>query len=106
MNEKIDEMLRWYFHVKRMGDSCLVNQICSGEFVGNRLAGRPKKKKIDFTEKCLNVRNVNLFQAKRMMQNRSKCRDFVRGYNCQLSLRDELHDDKILVKIQRSVVKP
>src|SRR5678815_5559529 len=48
VNERINEStLRWFGHVERMNDSRLVKRMYSGECVGNRPAGRPKKKWIE-----------------------------------------------------------
>src|SRR5678815_4666944 len=58
VNERINEsMLRWFGHVERMNDSQLVKRMYSGECVGNRPAGRPKKKWIESVKECLQERN-------------------------------------------------
>src|SRR5678816_4329528 len=54
MKKGINEsMFRWLGHVERMDDSRLVKRMYSGECVGNRLAGRPKKKWIESAKECL-----------------------------------------------------
>src|SRR5678816_3380272 len=83
VNERINEsMLRWFGHVERVNDSRLVKRMYSGECVGNRPAGRPKKKWIESVKKCLEERNVRLAVARIKVQNRSEWRGFVRGYGC------------------------
>src|SRR5678815_5068657 len=54
VNERINEsVLRWFDHMERMNDSRLVKRMYSGECVGNRPAGRPKKKWIESVNECL-----------------------------------------------------
>ena len=54
----------------------------SGECVGNRPAGRSKKKWIESVNKCLKDRNVSLAEARIKVHNRREWRGFVRGYGC------------------------
>src|SRR5678815_4693102 len=65
VNERINEsMLRWFGHVERMNDSRLVKRMYSVECVGNRPAGRPKRKWIESVNECLKERNVSLAEAR------------------------------------------
>src|SRR5678815_4314459 len=83
VNERINEsMLRWYGHVKRMNDSRLVKRMYSGECVGNRPAGRQKKKWIEAVKECLQERNVSFAEARRKVHDRRECWGVVRGYGC------------------------
>ena len=83
VNERINEsMLRWFGHMERMNDSRLVKRMYSGECVGNRPAGRPKRKWIESVNKCLKERNVSLVEVRRKVYNRSEWRGIVRGYGC------------------------
>src|SRR5678816_1567325 len=71
VNERINEsMLRWFDYVERMNDSRLVKRMYSGECVGNRPAGRPKKKWIESVKECLQERNVSLAEARRKVHDR------------------------------------
>ena len=57
VNERINvSTLRWFGHVERMDDSRLVKRMYSGECVGNRPDGRPKKKWIESENECLEER--------------------------------------------------
>src|SRR5678815_3478358 len=83
VNERINKsMMRWFGHVERMDDSRSVKGMYSGECVGNRPDGRPKKKWIESENECLEERNVRLAEARRKVHNRSEWRGFVRRYGC------------------------
>src|SRR5678816_1585400 len=83
VNERINEStLRWFGHMKRMNDSRLVKWMYSGECVGNRPAGRPKKKWIESVNECLKERGVSLAGAIIKVHNRSEWKGFVREYGC------------------------
>src|SRR5678816_1261878 len=72
VNERINEsMLRWFGHMERMNDSRLVKRMYSGECVGSRPAGRPKRKWIESVNECLKERNVSLAEARVRVHNRS-----------------------------------
>src|SRR5678815_4204400 len=80
VNERINEsMLRWFGHVERMNGSRLVKRMYCGECVGNRPAGRTKKKWIESVNECLKERNVNLVEARRKVYNRSEWVGFCDG---------------------------
>src|SRR5678815_5828185 len=65
VNKRINEsMLRWFGHVERMNGSRLVKRMYSGDCVGNRPAGRPKRKWIESVNECLKERNVSLAEAR------------------------------------------
>ena len=73
INERINEStLRWFGHVERMNESRLVKRMYSGECVGNRPAGRPKRKWIESVNECLKERNVSLAEARIKVQKRSE----------------------------------
>src|SRR5678815_1717427 len=75
VNERINEcMLRWFGHVERMNDNRLVKRMYSGECVGNRPVGRPKKKWIESVKECLQERNVSLAEARRKVHDRREWR--------------------------------
>ena len=50
-----------------------------GECVGNRSVGRPRKRWIDTVKDYLKKRGLNVRQARRMMDDRSEWREFVKG---------------------------
>ena len=80
VNERINEtILRWFGHLERMDESRLVKRMYNGECVGKRPVGRPKKRWIDSVKECLNERNVNLVEARRMVCNRDEWRGFCSG---------------------------
>src|SRR5678816_3860301 len=83
VNERINEStLRWFDHVERMNDSWLVKRMYSGECVGNRPAGRPKKKWIYSVNECLKERNVSFTEERIKVHNRSELQGFVWGHGC------------------------
>src|SRR5678815_3382180 len=83
VNERINEnMLRWFGHVESVNDSRLVKRMYSSECVGNRTAGRQKKKWIESEKECLQERNVSLAEAKRKVHDRREWRGVLRGYGC------------------------
>src|SRR5678815_5903274 len=52
-------------------EMCIRDRMYSGECVGNRPAGRPKKKWIDSVNECLKERNVSLAEARIKVHNMS-----------------------------------
>ena len=60
--------------MERMEKDMTTKRIYLGEIAGSRSAGRPRKKWIDMVKECLRKRGVNIRQAKRMVQDRSKWR--------------------------------
>src|SRR5678815_4983448 len=83
VHERINEsMLRWFGHVERMNESRLVKRMYSGECVGNRPAGRPKRKWTESVNECLKEINVSLAEARIKVHDRREWRGFVRGYGC------------------------
>ena len=61
-------------HMERMNDSRLVKRMYSGECVGNRPAGRPKRKWIESVNECLKERNVSLAEARIKVHDRREWR--------------------------------
>ena len=47
--------------------------------VGSHLVGQPKKRCTDSVNDCLKKRGLNVKQTRRMVYNRNKWREFVRG---------------------------
>ena len=80
VDERTDEsVLRWFGHVERMERDRIGKRVYLGECAGSRSVGRSQKKWIDTVEDCLRKRGVDIRQARRMVQDRSEWRWFVRG---------------------------
>ena len=79
LHERIDEsVLRWFGHVERMERDRIAKRVYVGECAGSRSEGRPRKRWIDTVKECLKKRGLDIRQAKRMVQDRSEWRGFVR----------------------------
>ena len=70
------------FHVERMDNDRIAKIVYVGECAGRRSVGRPRKKGIDAVKECLRKRGLDVRQARRMVQNRSEWREFVRVNPC------------------------
>ena len=80
LDEKIDEgVLRWFAHVERMERGMSAKLVYVGEFAGSRSVGSPRKRLIDTVKECLKKRRVDVRQARRLVQDRSEWRGFVKG---------------------------
>ena len=65
--EKIDEgVLRWFGHVERMKNDMIDKSFYVGE-----CAGRPRKKWIDTVKDCFKKRALDVWQAWRIVHNKS-----------------------------------
>ena len=49
------------------------------ECVSTRSVGMPRKRQIDIVNECIRKRGLDVEQPRRMVQNRSEWREFVRG---------------------------
>ena len=79
-DERIDEgMLWWFSHLERMERDRITKRVYVGVCVGSRSVGRPWKRWIDTMKECLRKRGLDVRQARRMVQDRSEWRRFVRG---------------------------
>ena len=75
LDERINEgILRWFGHVERMAKRVNVR-----ECAGSHLVCRPWKRWINTGKECLRKRGLDVRQARRMVQDRSEWRGFVRG---------------------------
>ena len=80
LDEGIDEgVLRWFAYVKRVERGMIAKRAYAREFVGSRSAGRPRKRWLDTVKVCLRKKGLDVRQARRMVQDRSEWRGFVRG---------------------------
>ena len=80
LDQRIDkDMLRWFGHAERMENERIAKKIYVGECVSSRSVGRPRKRWIGTVKECLKKKGLDIRQAKRMVQDRSECRRFVRG---------------------------
>ena len=57
----------------------IAKRVYEGEFAGSRSLGRPRKRWLDTVKECLRKRGLGVRQARRMLQDRSGWRGFVRG---------------------------
>ena len=64
--------------MERIENDRIAKRVYVGECDGSRSLGRSGKKWIDTVKYCLRKRGLDVRQARRMMQERSKCRGFVR----------------------------
>ena len=79
-DERINEsILRWFGHMERMDENRLVKRMYSGECVGKKPVGRPKKRWIELVRDCLKERNVSMDEARRMVLDRNEWRGFCKG---------------------------
>ena len=77
IDERIDEgVLRSFGHVVR---NRIAKRVYVGVCAGSRSVGRPRKRWVDTAMEFLKKKGVNVRQARRMIQDRSKWREFVRG---------------------------
>ena len=80
LDERIDEgILRWFCHVERMERDRIAKRVYVGERADSRSVGRARKRWIDTVKECLKKRDVDVRQARRMVQDRSEWRGFMRG---------------------------
>ena len=57
----------------------VAKKVYVGEFAGSRSAGRMRKRSLDTVKESLKKRGLAVRQARRMVQNMSEWRGFVRG---------------------------
>ena len=80
VDERIDEgVLRWFDHVERMEKERIAKRFYVGECAGSRSVGRSRKRWLDTVKNCLKKRSLDVKQARRIVQDRSEWREFVRG---------------------------
>ena len=78
--ERIDEdVLRWFGHVEKMERDRIAKRFYVGKFTGSRSLVRPRKRWIDTVKESLKKRGLDARQARRMVQDRSEWRGFMRG---------------------------
>ena len=79
-DERIDEgMFQWLGHVERMERDRITKRVYIGECAGSYSVGRPWKRWTDTVKECIKKRSLDIRQARRMVQDRSEWRGFVRG---------------------------
>ena len=80
VDERMDEgVLRWFVNVESMEKDRIAKTIYVGECASIRLVSRRRKRWLDTVKDCLRKRGLNVRQARRMMQDRTEWRWFVRG---------------------------
>ena len=78
--ERIYEgVLRWFGHVKRMENDRIAKRVYVGERAGSRSVDRLRKRWIDTVKECSKKRGLAIKQARRMVQDKSEWRRFVKG---------------------------
>ena len=79
-NAQIRELcgVMWYGHVERMERDRIAKRVYVGECADSSSVGRPRKKWIETVKECLKKSGLNIRQAKRMVQDMSVWRGFVR----------------------------
>ena len=65
-----------------MENDRFVKRVYVGEFAGSCSVGRLQKRWIDTMKECLKKRGLDVRQARRMVQDRTEWRGFVRGNVC------------------------
>ena len=79
LDERIDECMLWWFgHVEMMEKDKIAKRVYVGECSGSHSVGRPRKRCIDTVKEYLRKRGLDIRQQRRMVQDRSKWRGFVR----------------------------
>ena len=79
VDDRIDEVvLLWFGHVKRVENDRIAKRVYIGVCAGSRSVGRPRKKLMDSVKECLRKTGLVVRQARRMVQDRSEWRMFVR----------------------------
>ena len=79
MDESIDEgVIRSFGLVERMENNRIAKRVYEGECAGSRSVGRPRKRWVDTVQDCLR-KGLDVKQARRMVQDRSEWREFVKG---------------------------
>ena len=91
LDKRINEgVLQWFGYVERMEKERIAKVVYIGECAGNHSVGRPRKRWIDSMKECLRKRGLDVRQARRVVQGKSKSWGLVRGtltrcQNCGLS---------------------
>ena len=79
VDDRIDEVVfLWFGHVKRVENDRIAKRVYIGVCAGSRSVGRPRKKLMDSVKECLRKTGLVVRQARRMVQDRSEWRMFVR----------------------------
>ena len=80
MRKDLDEgVLQWFGHVESMERDRIAKRVCVGKCAGSHSVGRPWKRWIDTVKEYLKKKGLDVRQARRMVEDKSKWRGFVRG---------------------------
>ena len=83
VSQRIDQgVLRWFGHVKRMGDERMAKRVCESNVRGVRRRERPRKCWMDGVKEVLARKGLNIQKAKVSMQDRNEWRSICRGVKC------------------------
>ena len=79
LGERIGEgILRRFCHMETMERDEIARRVYVGECADSRSVGRPRKRWIDTVKEGLRKRGLDIMQARRMVQDMSEWREFVR----------------------------
>ena len=91
VDERIHEcILQRFGHVERMVNERYAKRVYVGECAGSRSVGRSRKRWIDTLKDCFRKRDLDVGQGRRMVQDKSEWRRFVKGECMGRSPRSEL----------------
>ena len=80
LDERVDEgVLLWFGYVERMERDRIAKRVFVGDYAGSRSVGKERKRWINTVRECLKKRWLDFRQARRMVQDRSEWRGFLRG---------------------------
>ena len=79
VDEKIDEILLWFSHEKRMKYDRIVKRVYVKESAGSRSMGKSQKRWIDTLKNYLRKRGLGIRQGRRMVKNKSEWHGFMKG---------------------------
>ena len=73
VDERIDETIfLWFHHIKRMENDRIAKRVYVGDYVGNGLVGRTRKRWTDSVNGCSKKRVLNFGQARRIVNDRNE----------------------------------
>merc|ERR1712002_1140838 len=80
VSERMDQgVLRWFWHVERMGNERLVKRVYDSEVRGVRRRGRPKKSWMNGVNETFERKGLNIQEVKDSMQDRNGWRSICQG---------------------------
>ena len=84
-----ERVLRWFGHVERMDDYCMVRRVLMAEVSGGQVRGRPKLRWMDGVKVALGNRGMTVEATRQCAKDRKECRDLaIFAWPCVLSDRN------------------